>query len=157
LRASRGASGTLSRWLPVVAWAGLIWTFSTDLFSGSGTGWILVPLLEDVLPWLGQGQIQLAHAGIRKLAHMTEYGVLALLLFRALYDGRRPARKAASIALLLSVAWAVIDEVHQIFVPSRSAAVGDVLFDAAGAALALAVLLFVWPPRGRLRACAGPR
>jgi VanZ family protein len=157
LRTSPAGGGALSRWLPVVAWAGLIWTFSTDWFSGSGTGWILVPLLEDVLPWLGQEQIQLAHAGIRKLAHMTEYAVLALLLFRALHDARRPARSSAAIALALSVAWAVIDEIHQSFVPSRTAAVGDVLFDAAGAALALAVLLAVWQPGRGLRAFDGPR
>ena len=59
----------LSLWLPVVAWAGLIFALSSvpDLGTGLGT-WDLV---------------------LRKLAHAAEFAVLGLLLLRAL--GREPA------------------------------------------------------------------
>src|SRR5690606_22975902 len=44
------ASDVASRWLPVVAWASLIWLLSSDYFSGEQTGGFLLPLLELLLP-----------------------------------------------------------------------------------------------------------
>jgi VanZ family protein len=92
-----------SRWLPVLAWAGLIFALSS------------IPSLAT-----GLGAWDLA---LRKLAHATEYAVLGLLLARALAE--RPA-------LWVGIAYAVSDEVHQRFVPGRAGALLDVAIDAAG-------------------------
>ena len=92
------------RWVPVVAWAGLIFALSSvpDLGTGLG-GWDLV---------------------LRKIAHAGEFAVLGFLLVRAL--GReRPA-------LALGIAYAISDEVHQHFVPGRLGSPLDVLIDAVG-------------------------
>jgi VanZ family protein len=96
---------TLQAWLPVVAWAAVIFAFSAipSLSSGLG-GWDLV---------------------LRKLAHLTEYAILGALLLRA---ARRPW-----LALALAALYAASDEVHQHFVEGRHAAPLDVAIDALGA------------------------
>ena len=63
---------------------------------------------------------------LRKCAHVTEYAILALLLYRAL--GRELP------AFLLGLAYAVTDEMHQRFVRGRHASPFDVAIDAAGLA-----------------------
>ncbi len=98
-------SGSFVRlWLPVLAWAALIFAFSSvpDLGTGLG-GWDLV---------------------LRKLAHTAEYAVLGALLARAL--GR------SGLAVAIGVLYAVSDEVHQAFVPGRLGSPVDVAIDAVG-------------------------
>ena len=101
----------VSRWLPVVAWAALIFAFSSvpSLSTHLGT-WDLV---------------------LRKLAHMTEYAVLALLLLRA--------TGSYAWAFGLTVGYACTDEFHQTFVRGRHGSPIDVGIDAVGALIGLAV------------------
>jgi len=68
---------------------------------------------------------------LRKLAHMVEFGLLALLWWRAL--GYRAAPAAAAIA----IAYAISDEYHQGFVEGRVGSPVDVLIDTAGVAIAM--------------------
>ena len=107
------ASRVLSAWLPVVAWAGLIFTLSSvpDLGTGLG-GWDLL---------------------LRKLAHAAEFAVLGLLLVRAL---GRPLP-----AFVAGAAYAVTDEIHQAFVPGRLGSPLDVAIDAAGVAVGVALAM----------------
>lgn len=73
-----------------------------------------------------------------ELAHVVMYGVLGLLVVRALRHG---ARGTAPVRLLL--AWPVLalfgalDEWHQRFIPGRYPSVSDGVLDAIGAALGL--------------------
>jgi len=109
------ASRVLSAWLPVVAWAGLIFTLSSIPDLGTGLGdWDLL---------------------LRKLAHAAEFAVLGVLVLRAV---ERPA-----LAFLLASAYAVSDEIHQIFVPGRLGSPLDVLIDVAGVAVGIALALRV--------------
>ncbi|HVM68784.1 MAG TPA: VanZ family protein [Gaiellaceae bacterium] len=108
-------------WLPVVAWAALIFGLSSIPSLGTGLGlWDLV---------------------LRKLAHVTEYAILGGLLLRALRD-------RMWLAFALGVAYAVTDEVHQTFVPGRRGAATDVLIDAVGVALGIAAWRWVARRRG---------
>jgi VanZ family protein len=103
-------------WLPVVAWMGLIFYLSAqpDLPHPS-TGW------ADLL--------------ISSLAHVFTFAVLAVLWARAL-GARGPAWLTAFVLTLL---YALSDEVHQAFVPGRVPDPWDLLCDGVGAALALVV------------------
>jgi VanZ family protein len=103
------SSRALSLWLPVVAWAALIFALSAipSLSSGLGT-WDTI---------------------LRKGAHLTEYAILGGLLFRAL--GR------VWPALLVGALYAVSDEIHQHFVRGRHASPLDVALDTAGIAVGL--------------------
>jgi VanZ family protein len=120
---------------------GVIWGLSTDAGSADNTVGLLVWLANRLFPWATPGQVAFAHGVLRKLGHLTEYAILATLWFRALYLERRlGSAPSAWTALAISVAWAGADELHQTFVPSRTASPLDVLLDAAGATLALITL-----------------
>jgi len=76
----------------------------------------------------------------RKTAHVVEYGILTFLWFRSLWIVRSGFRRAIGQSVLLTILYAVTDEVHQSMVPERLGLWSDVVFDAAGA-LAAGVLL----------------
>lgn len=75
---------------------------------------------------------------VRKGAHMTEYGVLAMLWLGVL-AGEEITRKRAVIAIVLTALYASTDEFHQLFVPGRSGQVRDVLIDSCGAAIGVLI------------------
>ena len=78
----------------------------------------------------------------RKCAHMIEYAVLALLLWRAVRNTPVLGAKmlVAFGAVMLGCAlFAASDEFHQTFMKSRTPSVRDVLLDIAGAILGLLV------------------
>ena len=114
-------------WLPVLAWAILIFFLSTSLFSAEQTRTWIDPILQWLMPRASVTTIDAAHFGIRKLAHFTEYGVLFLLLIRG------PMRGRAALALIVCACYALTDEGHQIFVPTRTASLYDVALDFSGA------------------------
>jgi VanZ family protein len=139
-------------WLPPLAWMALIWIVSSDIGSADHSagpfGWIMSVLF----PWATPAQMTWGHAAVRKLGHMVEYAILAALWFRTLSAGRRlPFATSALVALAISVAWAITDEVHQSFVPSRTASALDVVFDSTGATLCLLLA------RLRTPGLSGPR
>jgi VanZ family protein len=72
---------------------------------------------------------------LRKLAHMTEYGLLFVLWLRAL-RGRAPW-----VAAAIAIAYAGTDELHQSFVTGRHGTPVDVLIDSTGVLIA-ALLLY---------------
>ena len=98
------ATSRISAWLPVVAWAALIFALSSIPRLGTGLGtWDTI---------------------LRKGAHVTEYAILGLLLLRAV--------GTQAPALLLGVGYAITDELHQHFVSGRHASPIDVAIDSAG-------------------------
>jgi hypothetical protein len=76
----------------------------------------------------------------RIFAHLFEYAVLWALLYRS-FTGKiwltkfQENMKVAIVAFSVAVLYAITDEVHQSFVPTRSGQWDDLLFDAAGAVL----------------------
>ena len=77
------------------------------------------------------------HFITRKIAHFTEYAILGLLAARAF----RPYRRWFLISAVLIVVYALIDEYHQSFVPSRTASIFDSLIDMSGGLAALIIIL----------------
>ena len=129
-------------WLPPLLWMAAILWLSSGEFSADATGAFLLPLLRWLAPWATDAQLEVVHRGIRHTAHAVEYGILALLWFRALIRGvALRARLAGGLAVAVAVAWACVDELHQSTIPSRTGSVWDVLLDAAGAIGATLILL----------------
>ncbi|HXR09680.1 MAG TPA: VanZ family protein [Candidatus Acidoferrales bacterium] len=137
----------LKRWWPALAWAVVISGFSTGVFTAEHTSRIIIPILHWLLPHARNSTLYRIHHIIRKCAHFTEYFILSLLILRGIRAGRPGARFAWALAAIAIVAcYASLDELHQHFVPGRTAAVGDVLIDTTGgiAGQAVAALLMLW-------------
>jgi VanZ family protein len=109
-------------WLPALAWAGVIFFFSS------------LPSLQSNLP--GQWDFYL-----RKMAHITEYCILTGAIYFAFHraHGLTNVRCLGTTALT-ALAFSVSDELHQYFVPGRSCRWQDVLIDLAGICIALALI-----------------
>jgi len=128
----------LKYWLPLVIWLGVIFVGSTDLMSTQHTSRFIVPFLRWLDPHISWAAINTIHTVIRKLGHVSEYAILALLLWRALCSGRTLRTETPILfgaVLLVCAVFAVGDEFHQSFVGSRTPSDRDVLLDSAGALL----------------------
>lgn len=132
----------LKYWIPAILVAAIISTFSTHYFSAEQTAGIIIPFLHRLFPWAGAHTLHRMHVAIRKAAHVTEFGIFSVAVFRGVRAERTGWRLSwALLTLIIAVGYAGLDEWHQSFVPLREARVRDVFIDAAGALLAQ---LFVW-------------
>ena len=87
-----------------------------------------------------------------KGAHGLLYVGLAALIVRALAGGWRPFGGGIAVAAVVySTLYGVSDELHQLFVPNRTADVADLAADAVGAVVAVVLLYMVHAVRGRVR------
>ena len=135
-------------WLPPIIWMAVMFSFSTDTFSGNNTGSLFYSIFHAIIPSLTPEQFRPIHFLIRKAAHFTEYGVLALLLFRAFRAGASlPWSWRWGICSWLIVAtYALLDEFHQTFTLYRGGSIYDSLIDISGGTT---VLLMLWIMRDR--------
>lgn len=111
-------------WIAVFIWAGVIFYFSS-LQS--------VELSEDALwdfVW-------------HKSAHLVVYAVLGFLLFIATGGAGKKDFRSQRIylvaALVISTLYAMSDEFHQSFVPTRSARLRDIFVDMIGASVGVTI------------------
>ncbi|HEY7736860.1 MAG TPA: VanZ family protein [Candidatus Limnocylindrales bacterium] len=125
----------MSTWAPVVLWMGVIFVLSSR--DGLDTG---------------SGRLRF---DVAKLAHLTVYFVLGMLLDRAL-DGRGLRRQAWWVMVLL-VMYALTDEIHQSFVPGRTPLLFDIGVDSIGGLAGIAAwrrYVSPWLARRAARASA---
>ena len=130
----------------------VIFSASSDRMSFQHSSRIIGPVVRWLFPHLSDEAVHAIVVIVRKCAHLAEYAVLALLLWRALHKPPKPDAppwrwSEAGLVLALVALYAASDEIHQTFVPSRQGCVRDVLLDTAGGALGL---LCLWAA-GRLR------
>ena len=105
-------SRALTLWVPVVAWAATIFALSS------------IPNLSTAEGWVG--------GVLSSGAHAAEYAIFGFLLLRAL--------DARIVAFAAGIAYAITDEIHQSFVPGRVASGIDLLVDAVGLLVGIALL-----------------
>jgi VanZ family protein len=133
-------------WLPVLFWMVLIFSASGDAHSSEHSSRLVEPFLHWLFSTMSQSHIEDIHLFIRKCGHLTEYAILALLLWRALHLSKNslPTWSWPKVGgtLLMIFIYAATDEFHQSFVPTRTARVADVLIDTAGGAIGLLALWF---------------
>jgi len=132
----------LKYWMPLFIWLGVIFIGSTDVLSAEHTSRFLVPFLRWLDPHISWAAINTIHTAIRKLGHVIEYAILAVLLWRALGGGKILRARPPILFALVWFACAIFaasDEFHQSFVPSRTSVSSDVLIDICGALIGLAI------------------
>jgi VanZ family protein len=131
--------------MPAIAWMLLMFAGSSDVLSAEHTSRFIVPFLLWLRPTISPEAIATIHLVLRKLGHVTEYAILAALLWRALRGTFAAlSRRTISICTFgVAAAFAASDEFHQTFVPSRTATIHDVFIDFAGIALAVTLCLII--------------
>lgn len=108
----------LNLWGPPIVWAGVIFLFSSLTVT---------PTLE----------VYWKDFVVKKSAHILEYGVFAVLLYRALRGSGVVRPKAMILSVLLAILYGITDEIHQSFTPGREPRLRDIVFDGLGAAFAV--------------------
>ncbi len=109
----------IARWLLVIIWMSVIFAFSHQANSSEKTAVVF-------------GGFNIF---ARKMGHISEFGVLFLLIRYALRK-HIELKKATRVAVLLAVLYAASDEWHQSFVPGRSACIEDVMLDSSAVLVA---------------------
>jgi len=129
------------RYAPLALWAVLIFVGSGDVLSGSHTS-ILLRAVRWLFPNVRDESLGVFHLLVRKAGHLTEYAILATLAARAFRASAHDLlrRHWFWVSLLLAIAYALSDELHQSFVPSRTASIYDSLIDSVGALIALTII-----------------
>jgi VanZ family protein len=124
----------LSRYLPLVAWLAFISYASSDSFNAGNTSRIIGPLILWLFPNTSPESLAAIHFITRKAAHFTEYAILGILAARAFRTSGRPQvrQRWLLISVALIVVYALLDEYHQSFVPSRTGTINDSFIDIAG-------------------------
>jgi VanZ family protein len=138
-------------WVPALLWLAVIAVESFAL-SGNVTGVWLQDVLGLVHIHLSAAGFAELHHGLRKAGHVTGYGILCLLLFRAWFY-TLPAGtinvaarrfRSGALALGLTLLTAILDEWHQSFDPTRTSSPLDVALDMCGAIAFLCIALFIF-------------
>jgi VanZ family protein len=132
-------------WLPVAVMMLLIFLASGSSASFSNSRHFFEPIIRWFVPDISEQGVRGVIAVVRKSAHVSEYGALSFLVWRAL---RKPRRndprpwtwKEPAIVLVGAAVYAITDEWHQSFVPNRQGAVYDVFIDLSGAVMAMALV-----------------
>jgi VanZ family protein len=140
-----GGIQTAVWWITTVAWAATIYQLSTSSYGSALTAWLLRQALDFLHISISVAAFQSLHHFIRKLAHLSEYAMFALLLYGALGGGKSYAWQARRAAWCIGIAgiYSLTDEFHQLFVPERGASLLDSLLDTTGGALAMLALYLV--------------
>jgi VanZ family protein len=130
-------------WLFVINWLLLIYYFSAQPAYDSnnlsnGLTESIIETVEKVSPEKDVNFNRLNHL-IRKNAHFFIYLVLAVLLLNAFRNSGVFGIMALILTFVISVSYAISDELHQLFVPGRGGQVKDVFIDCAGTILGLSI------------------
>jgi VanZ family protein len=115
---------------------------STDQFSSEKTSPILRPIILWLFPNLSEVGLMRAQLLTRKAAHFTEYGILALLVWRAFATSSRAFIRENwfKLGVVMIVVYASLDELHQSLVPSRTASIYDSGIDILGGLVILLIM-----------------
>jgi VanZ family protein len=108
----------LGLWFPVFVWALVIFAFSAR-------------------PTTSVSEIHWKDFIVKKTAHVVEFAILAILIYRALINSGVSKKKAGYYSIFLSVVYGFSDEFHQSFTPGRDPKLRDVIFDTMGAIIAI--------------------
>ena len=125
--------------------AGVFWVilvFSNSLRVGADSKGQSVGLLVQIIQWfpfLRTLDFSVLHNILRKLAHLTEYTILGVLLARAFVCKNCKCAFFAA-PLIVGALLAAIDETIQLYTPGRGGRLSDVLLDTVG--VALGILIF---------------
>lgn len=141
--------GRIFRYVPLILCIGLILFASTTSASMSNTSRFIRPLLEFLFPNTPEATLIIYHGYIRKLAHFTEYAILAFFASRTFWhSSKKTLRKYwYLIAFIVVLLVASIDETNQSFDITRTGSIYDVLIDCSGGLVMISIMSIFYSER----------
>jgi VanZ family protein len=155
-------------WWPVALWLAIIRLESTDYASAGNTFSLLYRIYTSIFGRVDFRLLLMINEILRKSGHFIGYAILSALVFMALKHTHRDRLHLvlqrtwgtffrdtwqfdwALIAVLFSLITASLDEIHQLFLPSRTGRWQDVAIDTSGAIL-VQLLLYARATHARNR------
>ena len=133
-------------WLLVIAWMVVIFYFSSKPANESDKqSLLLINSINQILNELSI-KVQLIfeqwNFSIRKLAHLTEYAILGILLYNA-FRVSKVEKNLIPYSLLICIIYATTDEIHQLFIPGRAGKIVDVGVDSLGGLIGLIFVILL--------------
>ena len=131
------------KWILVVIWMMVIFIFSNEtsiISNEKSRAFILLiqALGLDLHKFFGD----LSNFIVRKASHFLEYCILGILLFNSI-KGKFKIKKVFIISIAVVILYACTDEIHQIFIPGRTARIKDIFIDTAGGSAGLLLGYFI--------------
>jgi len=150
-------------WGPAILMLACIMVESTDLMSAQHThGWIYF-LLRKYFPQVSPWQLWEVNLIIRKTGHVVGYGLLGATFYRAfrgtLEQLPSPVKwhiRFASLAVFATFLVASGDEIHQMYLPSRTGTWRDVALDTSAALVAQVIVWWFYKRQQRKNAQTTP-
>lgn len=81
---------------------------------------------------------------IRKIAHLSEYACGGILFFSLFLTYDFSERKRMILSFVIGVEYAIVDEIHQLFIINRAGRVVDVYIDSIGVAIGVCMTLLFY-------------
>lgn len=122
--------------LLIVIWLLVIFLFSNQ--DGSTSTLLTNGILEKYLFFVDSDIFFMI---IRKMAHITEYFILGILVLNFINEFK--IDKKIIISILICFILASFDELHQLFIPDRTGCLLDVFIDMIGASLGILILSLI--------------
>ncbi|MBP7474419.1 MAG: VanZ family protein [Pyrinomonadaceae bacterium] len=141
--------GGLWAFAPLAVWIVVVFAMSSSSASMAETSRFIGPLVRWIYPDISPETLKVIHVGVRKLAHIFEYSVLAFLSVRAfsLFAGHRLSNWRYLVAIIPVVVVASLDEYRQSFDVTRTGTIDDALLDITSGMLVIVLLWIARRPR----------
>jgi len=129
------------KYIALAFWILLIFLFSNEASNiSTNHSNIIVDLLN---PYNFNISNEITVFVVRKIAHMFLYFVLGILIFNVLSEYIFTNKKLVLFSIGLTLACAIIDEIHQLFISGRSGQPSDVLIDMIGGIIGIGLYLLM--------------
>lgn len=141
----------MKKWIKlslIIIWILIIFLFSNQdgLKSSNTSDGVLIKIVkvfkDDISESEREELISKYTFIIRKGAHFFAYFVLGILIYSLLLEYIKKKYKILLFTVLLCMSFALLDELHQYFIPGRSARIFDVCIDTCGAILGCTIDIF---------------
>ncbi len=132
-------------WILVALWLYVIISFSNQ--TGGESGGISGKIVQIIIDIFNINNTESTFSTlqffVRKLAHLTEYAILGILIFNALYNTINNLKLIVIISFVCCALYSIIDEINQLSVAGRVGSFKDCLIDSTGALLGVLFCLFI--------------
>jgi VanZ family protein len=130
--------------LPLLLWMAFIFPVWNRALGSNTIYTTFASVFRWLLPHVSRQALDVCYIIFRKFLHVVEYGFLAFLFYRAFRAGHEPfwSKRVGLEAAAAAVAYGLLDEYLQSFVPNRFGSPYDWVIDTLGILTAIALIAY---------------